>query len=255
MFIDTHAHLSDELLRDTQEEIIAEFESNGIDMVIEVGCDPESSRSAVELAKTHNNVYAMVGYHPIVAETYTENDIRELEELAKNGKIVAIGEIGLDYHYDYDKALQKELFIRQLKLADKLGLPVVIHLRDAYGDMVDLLSAHKQYIRNGILFHCYSGSKEMVDRFSYLDPYYAFGGAITFKNNNRADVIKAIPQDRLLLETDCPYMTPVPHRGKVNNPNYIPLIAEKMGDALGISAEAVGEMTTANAKRFFRIGE
>ena len=132
-------------------------------------------------------------------------------------------------------------------------LPVVIHLRDAYQDMESIFIEYKGYLKNGVLLHCYSGSKEMIDRFAFLDPYYAFGGSITFKNNNRAEVIRAVKKDRLLLETDCPYLTPVPFRGKTNNPNYLKYIAERMAQDLGISYEEVANLTYQNTKRFYRI--
>ena len=173
--------------------------------------------------------------------------------LAKNNKVVAIGEIGLDYHYDYDKTAQKSLLIKQIILADSLNLPVIIHLRDAYLDMENILKEYKKYINNGILFHCYSGSREMIDRFAFLDPYYAFGGAITFKNNNRAEVIKTVKKDRLMLETDCPYLTPVPHRGEINTPNNLKFVAKRMALDLGISYDEIAKITTENTKRFYNI--
>jgi len=216
MLIDSHAHLLDERLRDNIPAIVADFAKNDVEMSVEIGADMDSSRGAVKLADSYKNIYAAVGLHPESAESFSEDDIKEIAMLAKNSKVVAIGEIGLDYHYDYDKTAQKSLLIKQIILADSLNLPVIIHLRDAYLDMENILKEYKKYINNGILFHCYSGSREMIDRFAFLDPYYAFGGAITFKNNNRAEVIKAVKKDRLMLETDCPYLTPVPHRGVIN---------------------------------------
>lgn len=190
MLIDSHAHLLDERLRDNIPAIVADFAKNDVEMSVEIGADMDSSRGAVKLAESYKNIYAAVGLHPESAESFSEDDIKEIAMLAKNNKVVAIGEIGLDYHYDYDKTAQKSLLIKQIILADSLNLPVIIHLRDAYLDMENILKEYKKYINNGILFHCYSGSREMIDRFAFLDPYYAFGGAITFKNNNRAEVIK-----------------------------------------------------------------
>lgn len=253
MLIDSHAHLLDERLRDNIPEIIAKYPENDVEMSIEIGCDMPSSRGAVQLSKAYKNIYAVVGCHPYVCDQITDDDLLEIEELSKNLKVVAIGEIGLDYHYNYDKTLQKSLFTKQLLLADKLGLPVVIHLREAYQDMEQILIEYKNHINNGILLHCYSGSKEMLDRFAFLDPYYAFGGAITFKNNNRADVIKAVKKDRLMVETDCPYLTPTPHRGEVNSPNYLKFVAQRMADDLGISYDEVVKITNENTKRFYRI--
>ena len=253
MLIDSHAHLLDERLRDNIPAIVADFAKNDVEMSVEIGADMDSSRGAVKLADSYKNIYAAVGLHPESAESFSEDDIKEIAMLAKNSKVVAIGEIGLDYHYDYDKTAQKSLLIKQIILADSLNLPVIIHLRDAYLDMENILKEYKKYINNGILFHCYSGSREMIDRFAFLDPYYAFGGAITFKNNNRAEVIKAVKKDRLLLETDSPYLTPVPFRGKTNNPNYLKYIAERMAQDLGISYEEVANLTYQNTKRFYRI--
>lgn len=252
MYIDSHAHLSSEDFDIDRDELISSLADNGIDYVIEIGADIKGSKNAVLLSKKYDNVYVAVGMHPECVDTFSDSDFDILESLAKESKVLAIGEIGLDYHYDYDKDKQKELFIKQILLADKLNLPIVVHLRDAYQDMEIILKEYKKHINNGILFHCYCGSKEMVKVFSFLDPYYAFGGAITFKNNNRADTIKAIPLDRLLLETDCPYMSPVPYRGKRNSPINIPIIAERMGDDLGMSKEDIGKITSENTRRFFR---
>ncbi len=253
MLIDSHAHLLDERLVESIPEILAQYPINDIELSIEIGADMSSSKGAVLLAEKYDNIYATVGLHPEFAERATDNDIEELRLLAQNDKVVAIGEIGLDYHYDYDKTAQKSLLIKQILLADTLQLPVVIHLRDAYQDMESVFTKYKDYIKNVVLLHCYSGSKEMIDRFAFLDPYYAFGGSITFKNNNRAEVIRAVKKDRLLLETDSPYLTPVPFRGKTNNPNYLKYIAERMAQDLGISYEEVANLTYQNTKRFYRI--
>lgn len=253
MLIDSHAHLLDERLVESIPEILAQYPINDIELSIEIGADMSSSKGAVLLAEKYDNIYATVGLHPESAERATDNDIEELRLLAQNDKVVAIGEIGLDYHYDYDKTAQKSLLIKQILLADTLQLPVVMHLRDAYQDMESIFIEYKDYLKNGVLLHCYSGSKEMIDRFAFLDPYYAFGGSITFKNNNRAEVIRAVKKDRLLLETDSPYLTPVPFRGKTNNPNYLKYIAERMAQDLGISYDEVANLTYQNTKRFYRI--
>lgn len=253
MLIDSHAHLLDERLRDNIPAIVADFAKNDVEMSVEIGADMDSSRGAVKLAESYKNIYATVGLHPESAESFSEDDIKEIAMLAKNIKVVAIGEIGLDYHYDYDKTAQKSLLIKQIILADSLNLPVIIHLRDAYLDMENILKEYRKYINNGILFHCYSGSREMIDRFAFLDPYYAFGGAITFKNNNRAEVIKAVKKDRLMLETDCPYLTPVPHRGETNTPNNLKFVAERMALDLDMSYDEIAKITTENTKRFYNI--
>ncbi len=253
MLIDSHAHLLDERLKDNIPAIVADFAKNDVEMSVEIGADMESSRGAVKLADSYKNIYAAVGLHPESAESFSDDDLKEIAMLAKNNKVVAIGEIGLDYHYDYDKTAQKSLLIKQIILADSLNLPVIIHLRDAYLDMENILKEYKKYINNGILFHCYSGSREMIDRFAFLDPYYAFGGAITFKNNNRAEVIKTVKKDRLMLETDCPYLTPVPHRGEINTPNNLKFVAKRMALDLDMSYDEIAKITTENTKRFYNI--
>lgn len=253
MLIDSHAHLLDERLCDSIAEIVSEYPQNDVEMSIEIGADIDSSRGAVLLASKYKNIYATVGMHPQCAPNFTKNDIEEIAKLAKSDKVVAIGEIGLDYHYDYEKSLQKSLLIQQILIADSLQLPVVLHLRDAYLDMESILNEYKNHLKNGVLLHCYSGSREMIDRFTFLDPYYAFGGAITFKNNNRADVIRAVKKDRLLIETDSPYLTPVPHRGKVNTPNFLKFVAERMADDLGMSYDDIAKITNENTRRFYRI--
>lgn len=253
MLIDSHAHLLDERLRDNIADIVKEYPANDVEISVEIGADLFSSRGAVQLANCYDNIFATVGLHPECAESAMDEDIDEIAKLAKNKKVVAIGEIGLDYHYDYDKTAQKSILIKQIMLADKLNLPIVIHLREAYQDMESIFVQCKNYINNGVLLHCYSGSREMLDRFAFLDPYYAFGGAITFKNNNRADVIRAIKKDRLIIETDCPYLTPEPNRGKINTPNNLKYIAKRMAEDLGLSYDEVAELTYHNTKRFYRI--
>lgn len=253
MLIDSHAHLLDERLRDNIPQILAGYPQNDVEMSIEIGADMDSSRGAVALANKYENIYATVGLHPESAERTTDSDIEELRSFAQNKKVVAIGEIGLDYHYDYEKTAQKSVLIKQIMLADSLNLPIVIHLRDAYQDMEEILKEYKNHINNGILLHCYSGSKEMISRFAFLDPYYAFGGAITFKNNNRAEVIRAVKKDRLLVETDCPYLTPAPHRGELNTPNFLKFTAMRMAEDLGISYDEVAKITNDNTRRFYRI--
>lgn len=253
MYIDSHTHLSDDILINDIESIIEGFKESEVEMVFEIGSDMASSRSAVKLAHDYDCIYAVVGCHPIATEDVIDSDMAELEMLARDDRVVAFGEIGLDYHYDICREKQKELFIKQIKMADKLNLPIVVHLRDAYQDMEEILIKYQKYINNGILFHCYSGSAEMVQRFKFLDAYYAFGGAITFKNNNRELAIKAVGLDRLMIETDCPYMTPVPFRGKVNTPNYVVHVAQKMSEILEITAQEVGEITSRNTKRFYRV--
>lgn len=250
---DTHAHLTDDILATDLDNIADSLISEGVGNVVEIGFDVESSIEAIKLANRYANIYAAVGIHPQASESTHDADYYRIMELSKEDKVVAIGEIGLDYHYDYDKTAQKSVFIRQIEIANELKLPIIIHLRDAYEEMEDILKRYASIINCGILFHCYSGSREMMKRFEFLDPYYAFGGAITFKNANKGDIVRAVPIESLLLETDCPYMTPVPFRGKPNSPLYLKYTASKMAELLEMDVEKIAEITTANAKRFFSI--
>lgn len=251
---DTHTHINDPRTREESSSIIDEFITNSGEYIVENSYDIESSALAVELSSKHRTVYAAVGLHPENAAIFKYDDIDVIEKLAKNDKVVAIGEIGLDYHYDgFNKTLQKSLLINQILLADKLSLPIILHIRDAYEDAESILKEYKDRITHGVLLHCYSGSKEMLERYSFLDPYVAFGGAITFKNNRRGDVIRAVPQERLLVETDCPYLAPVPLRGTTNRPVNVKYVIERMAEELGIDYAECEKITTANAKRFFAI--
>ncbi|MDE7208275.1 MAG: TatD family hydrolase, partial [Clostridia bacterium] len=171
---------------------------------------------------------------------------------ASHKKVLAIGEIGLDYYYDKsERDVQRDVFARQIVLADKVGLPIVLHIRDAYGDAVDILDAHKDKLNHGVLLHCYSGSAEMIKQFNKYDCYYALGGAITFKNAKKDDVIKSIPENRLLVETDSPYMTPVPYRGQPNEPKYVNLVVDKIAETKGVNREEIEQLTYANTKALF----
>lgn len=253
MIIDTHCHLNDLKLLPEASRIVGEFLNDGIESAVCVGSDIETSRLAVEQAGEFDNIYAAVGIHPHESEGTDEKDYEAIKEMSSNPKTVAIGEIGLDYHYDLSpRDIQRKVFSDQLVLADEVKLPVILHIRDAYEDARQILFNNKDHINSGLLFHCYSGSKEYVKIYSELDAYFAFGGAITFKNAvHNIESLKAVPLDRLLVETDCPYMTPVPFRGKDNEPKYINLVVDKMAEVLGMSREDIIKITTENAKRLF----
>lgn len=212
-----------------------------------------SSELAVTLANKYDKVYAAVGVHPHDADTLDDGACQRLLELANDGKVVGFGEIGLDYYYDLsEREVQKSAFAKQIELAHQANLPVILHVRDAYEDTRKILFDMRNYIQNGLLLHCYSGSSEYVKIFDKLDAYYAFGGAITFKNaKHNLESLAVVPKDRLLLETDCPYMTPVPFRGKANEPKYVALVAQKAAAVLGVSVEEIENITTKNAKRLF----
>jgi len=254
MIIETHCHLNDEQLYPIRNEIVNGFSQNGIEKAICIGYDIPSSNLAVEIANEFDNIYAAVGIHPHDAKTKSEGNYNIIRELAKNKKVVAIGEIGLDYYYDLSpREEQKEAFKDQLMIANELNLPVILHVRDAYEDTRAILEDCKEYLNNGVLLHCCSCSKEMVPIFNKYNAYYAFGGAITFKNaKHNLETLSVVPKDKLMVETDCPYMTPVPFRGQMNEPKYINLVVDKMAELLNMTKEAVIDLTNKNSKRFFK---
>ncbi|MEG2084688.1 MAG: TatD family hydrolase [Clostridia bacterium] len=252
MLIDSHAHINDERLNGERQNIIESMQKNNLEAIIEVGFDYQSSVDAFELSQKHKQIYCAVGVHPHDAKTANQDVYNYFAQVASNKKVVAIGEIGLDYFYDLsDRETQKKVCAQQIELAHSLKLPVVFHLRDAYSDMYEILLQNKSLLDNGALLHCYSGSAEMIKQFNQFDMYYALGGAITFKNAQKQDVIKAIPKDRLLLETDCPYLTPVPFRGTLNKPQYIIYALKKVAEVLQLPEEEIIKNTTENCKRLF----
>ncbi len=250
MLIDSHCHLLDERLN--AEEEIARMPQDGLLAVVENGFDLASSYRASALAEGHEGVYCAVGCHPEEAAGFEKGHIDEYLALAALPKTVAVGEIGLDYCYEIaPRNVQKDVVIAQLEMAHRAKKHVNLHRRDAYGDAFAILSECRQLLNNGVLMHCYGGSREMVERFGEFDAYFAFGGVITFKNAKKDEIFRAVPQDRLLEETDCPYMTPVPFRGQVNRPAYVRYVVEKMAEILGISAEEAAKLTAENARRYY----
>lgn len=249
--VDTHCHLDNEKFDEDRLEIIERIKEN-LEFCVNIGYDLASSKKSVELAKEYDFIYAVIGVHPIDIAEYSEEVEKELELLGKNPKVVAIGEIGLDYHWMTEpKEVQQERFKSQLELAERLNKPVVIHTRDAMEDTVNIL---KEYPNITGVIHCYPGSletaKQLVDRF-----YLGIGGTLTFKNSKKAvEVVKDIPLDRIVIETDCPYLTPEPFRGKRNEPIYVEYVAKKIAEIKEISVEDVTKITTENAKKLYRIG-
>lgn len=246
--IDTHAHL---LYFDDVDEIINSMESQGLENIVTIGTTIEDSIDSIALAEKHKNIYATVGIYPEYSNLTTEEDLKKLKEIAKHEKVVAIGEIGLDYHNEvYDSEAQKKLFIRQLEIADELGLPFCIHCRKAVSDLYEVLSTHKHLIKHGGLMHCYSEGAEWVKKFIELGMYISFSGNITYKKSDRS-FLKDIPLDRIVVETDAPYLSPEPRRGKENRPEYVKLTAERIADELQMSYEEFDDIVTKNAKRFY----
>lgn len=254
MLIDVHAHLSDTKYEGKGDEIAAFCAKNEPKIIIDSGADRASSENCYERSLRLSNVYCSVGVHPEYADKLTDDDLNRFAETYKSEKTVAIGEIGLDYHYETnpDRETQKKALIKQLKLAAELGAPVVLHIRDAHGDAIELLENNKSLLKNGFLLHCYSGSIELLARYEKLGAYFSYGGAVTFKNaKERPLVVKNTPIDKILLETDCPYMTPEPLRGRTNYPYYIEHTADKVAEFIGKTRKETEIITTANAVRLF----
>lgn len=255
-YIDSHCHINDEHLLMDSEAVINSAKEVGVTSLIVIGWDLDSSIKAVELANAHQGVYAAIGFHPENLDEVSEEAILKIEELAKTEKkVVAIGEIGLDYHWFKEEShrnKQKEWFIRQINLANKLSLPVSIHARDASNDTYEILKAHP--VKKGAVLHCYSGSVEMMKRFDGLDLYFGFDGPITFKNAvEPKECVKACRLERLLSETDSPYLAPTPFRGKTNKPEYIPHIVKQMAELRGESEEEVTKAIAENYQRLFSV--
>lgn len=254
MFIDAHAHLDDEAIAPREEEIVRAAKAAGVGVIVNASSDLPSSLASAALAARREEVYAVVGVHPHEAKTYSDEVEKELRRLSGEQKVVAIGEIGLDYHYDLSpREVQKAVLEREIALADELELPVVFHVREAYEDFNEIVERNLSRLTHGCLLHCYSGSAELARYYSdRLDAYFSFGGVLTFAKHKDV-VLAAIPKNRLLLETDCPYMTPVPHRGEKNEPKHIPLIAAKMAELTGLSLAEIERVTTENALAFYKI--
>jgi len=256
LLIDTHAHLDSSRFNKDRAEVIKNARDSGVSYIVNIGADLRSSRYSVKLAREYPFIFATVGIHPHDAISLDANVLAELEKLAGEEKVVAIGEIGLDYYYDHSpRDIQRAAFIDQLVLAKKLNLPIVVHSREAEEDTISILKEHYRQGGTGIL-HCFSGSLKMAREALELGFYLAFGGIVTFKNaGGLLEVLEELPLDRILLETDCPYLSPVPYRGKRNEPAYLPYVAEKIGEIKGVSLEEVAEITTANAIRVYNLGD
>lgn len=253
MLIDSHAHLNDGRLLAEAETIHADMEGDGLLAVVNVGYDVQSSEKSVELSEKYEKIFGAVGIHPHDAVKADGRTYSYFEEAIRREKVVALGEIGLDFFYDLSpREVQERVFLEQLELAHSSKIPAIIHLRDAYALMLKLLKENKRLLEYGAVLHCYCGSKEMLQEYAKLDLYFSFGGAITFKNAvDKPDIVRACPKDRLMLETDCPYMTPVPYRGKVNYPKYVGLVAEKAAEILGLPLEELHSLTVKNTLDFF----
>lgn len=253
MLFDTHAHLDDRAFDIDRKQMLSELPNSGLALVMNPGCSLASSRAASALSERYDYLYAAVGSHPDAADEVNDQTLAEYRTLcAANPKIKAIGEIGLDYHYeDIPREIQKRAFRAQMELARELDLPVIVHERDAHEDGMQIVRDFPE-VRG--VFHCYSGSVEMAQQLVKLGWYIGFTGVLTFKNARRAvEVAAAIPLERIVLETDCPYMAPEPYRGKRNDPGKIFRMAEKLAEIRGISIEDACRITLENGKRLYRI--
>ena len=253
MLFDTHAHFDDERFDGDRDEVLGRLKDYGVTNITNIGSDMQSSEASVKLAEKYDFVYAAVGVHPSETGDMTEADIDRLRELAAHPKVRAIGEIGLDYHYpdDVPPDIQKKWFIRQLELAQELSMPVVIHDRESKGEGLEILKEMK--VSNGVV-HCFSGSAEIAREIVKLGMMVSFTGVLTFKNARKAvEACAAVPLERLMIETDCPYMAPEPHRGERNFSGYVEFVARKMAEIKGVSYEEIVKITDENAKRFYGI--
>ena len=250
MFVDSHCHLSIDDYDDI-DQVINNAKEAGVKYLIVSGYDKKSIEEVIELANKYDNIYLTLGFHPSEANITNKDDLDYLKEIAKsNKKVIGIGEIGLDYHWEKDnKEKQKNLFIKQIEIAKELNLPVVIHSRDAFQDTYDIL---KQANHRGVI-HCFSGNKENAKMYSSIGYYFGIGGVLTFKNSNLGETVKEISIDRILLETDSPYLAPTPHRGEKNEPKYIPLIAEDLAKKLNMNLEDLSVKINENISEIFDI--
>lgn len=254
MLVDSHAHLDDGRFDRDRDKLIKSLKEFGVDLVINPGADLNSSIKAVSISEEYDNIYAAVGVHPHSAKEMDEYTIDILKSFTNRRKVVAIGEIGLDYYYDNSpRDIQREKFIEQLNLAKEVKLPVIIHSRDANKDTFDILKEAQDGTLRGVM-HCYSGSVEMAMEYLKLGFYISLAGPVTFKNARVAkEVAKAVPLDKLLIETDAPYLTPEPYRSKRNEPIYVRYVAGTIAELKGISFEEVAKQTSQNAKRLFNL--
>lgn len=258
MLIDTHTHLDDARYDDDREAMIARARDTGVDAFITIGCDLATSRAAVALAERYPFVYASIGVHPHEVRHIGDEWYDELRRLARHPKVVAYGEIGLDYHYNYSPPkLQRQRFREQILLARELKLPLIIHTREAQEDTIATLQEENAGAIGGV-FHCFTGDAWLAKNGLDLGFYLSFSGVVTFQNATMLrEIVKTVPMDRLLIETDCPYLTPAPHRGKRNEPAHVRLVADtiaaiKSADS-PVNVDDIGRMTSLNARRLFKL--
>ncbi len=252
MYFDSHAHYDDERFDEDRESLLEALPKHGVGRVVNAAADMKSTYTGLELAKRYRYIYCSVGVHPHEVKELEEKDIETLKKLSKEEKVVAIGEIGLDYYYDFSpREEQRKWFKRQLELAKEVQLPVIIHSRDACQETFDLI--HESGVSEGVI-HCFSGSKELAKEYVKKGFYIGIGGSCTFKNAKKTvEVIKAIDLERILIETDAPYLTPIPYRGERNDSSYLKYVIQKISELKGVSSAEVEDVTYANALRMFKL--
>jgi len=256
VLFETHAHLNAKEFDEDREEVIARAQENGVSTIVNIGFNAETIPTCMELAEAHDFIYAVIGWHPQDAKDMTDEHLEWIEELSRHPKVVGLGEMGLDYYWDTSpKDVQAEVFRKQIRLARKLDMPIIIHNRDAHQDVLTILKEEKAADVGGIM-HCFSGSWETAKLALDMNFYISFGGPLTFKNAKQPKEVAAkVPQGKLLIETDCPYLTPHPFRGKRNESGYVRYVCEEMANIRGLSYEEMAQITTDNAKRLFRLSK
>lgn len=252
MYFDTHAHYDDERFLEDRDALLGQMQQSGVSLIVNAGSSIENSRTGLAIADRYPFVYAAVGVHPHDASTMNDGSIAEMEELLKHPKAVAVGEIGLDFHYDNSpRDVQRTRFIDQLELARRVNKPVIIHERDACAEVLEIIRDYSDL--RGVI-HCFSGSWETAKIILDMGWYLSFTGVVTFKNAKKAvEVVSKMPGDRLMIETDSPYLAPEPNRGKRNDSRNLKFIADKIGDIRGVSGDEIAKMTLENGRRFFEI--
>ncbi|MCD7780481.1 MAG: TatD family hydrolase [Candidatus Gastranaerophilales bacterium] len=248
--IDTHSHINFDEYKENFDDFLRDIKNNDVEKVIIPGVEPSTFSEIIQYTEKYDMLYGAIGIHPSEFQTFNEESEKNIYELAKNKKIIAIGEIGLDYHYGADtKEQQKNIFSKQLEIARELNLPVIIHDREAHDDTFNIL---KNFKLKNVIFHCFSGSPEFAEKCINAGYYIGIGGVVTFKNAiDLKESTKIIPIEKILLETDAPYLAPVPFRGKINTPAYLKYIAQEIADLKGIDVEEVKYQTAVNSKRVF----
>ena len=251
---DSHCHIDDERFDEDRDEVLHRMLEGGVTRYAVIGSDMATSRRAADFAAVHDGAYAVVGIHPHDAVTYKEGDIDLLAQWVKEEKVAAIGEIGLDYYYDHSpRDVQREVCAMQMELAYQLNMPAVFHVRDAHGDMIDIMRAHAGRLPGGVI-HCFSGSWETAKEYLRMGFYISFAGPVTFKKAPKLqEAAVNVPRDRLLIETDSPYLAPEPKRGRRNEPTHVRYVCEKIAELRGESIEEVAAYTTRNAMDMYRI--